>query len=435
MGFCVAAFVVALINRVVRDPWNYVNVFSIFYAVAIAGGQISFAIILEGKYLPSEETLAILFLAWWAFLGGSLLKLNGVTPIGKITKITKIKKSNSWRVLFFLIFANLIYNLAILHVSGAYDVFVHGGVGLVDALASTRIANSGDPSKGHVGWYFELWHTAYLYYVPLSLYMRRMGYVSKKFVVIVVLLGVFSSLILFSRIQLLMLLVVTFVSWTILFRPSPRVVLMRVAAVFLAAFLLFFAMQIFISNNEVLQSTSTLSERVITYAFGPILAYQELLRGGYDEANPRGALYSLQAMYYFAGKLGLLDASEYPVGYREYVFDPFPTNVYTFLDAFTLDFGPVGAVVGAFLLGVFVATVYRRLCSAVGFSTLLMYALCVYGSSVAMLTNTFIQHVFFIQIATILGIQAMLSVVVSSRGGIVSNLRHYSNSDSVVKII
>lgn len=413
-GFGMAALCIWLINRIVRDPWNYVNIFSFFYASGLAGSQIWFGVILESEYRLNEETLIIFFLSWWAFLCGSVLLLRGITPISKVTVLKYIKKSNSRNALFFLIVANLIYNIVIWNVNGTFAALAHMDLNFVDTMASNRVANSGDLSKGHVGWYFELWHIAYIYYVPLAMYMYRMGYTSKKFVTVVSAGGMISSLILFSRIQFLMLLVVMFVTWTILFRPSRKVVLSKVAAILSFAFLLFVGMQAFIAKNEILPSESTITERVVTYAFSPLPSYQELLNGGYEEANPHEAFFTLQAMYYFAGKLGFLDAAEYPIGFREYVSAPYPTNVYTYLDAFTIDFGWAGAVIGSFIIGIFVAVIYRCLSAAIGFFTLMIYALSVYGCGVAMLTNMFIQHVFVLQIATVLVIHMLLTISVNS---------------------
>lgn len=427
-GFGVAAFCIWLINRIVRDPWNYVNFFSFFYASALAGSQLWFGVILESEYRLNEETLIIFFLSWWAFLCGSVLLLRGLTPISKVTVLKYIKKSNSRNVLFFLILANLIYNIAILNVNGTFSALAHMDLNFVDTLAANRIANSGDLSKGHVGWYFELWHIAYIYYVPLAMYMYRMRYISKKYVIVIAIYGLINSLILFSRIQFLMLLVVIFVAWTILFLPSRKVVLSKVSAILSFTFLLFVGMQAYIANNEISQSESTLAERVVTYALSPLPSFQVLLNGGYEEANPNEAFFTLQAMYYFAGKLGFLDATEYPIGYREYVFAPYPTNVYTFLDAFTLDFGPIGAVIGSFLIGIFIAVIYRRLSVIIGFSALLIYSVSVYGCGVAMLTNMFIQHVFFIQIATILIIHMLLTITINPRKYNTHNLNTVSHS-------
>lgn len=428
LGFGIAAISILYINRIVRDPWNYVNIFSFFYASALAGSQIWFGIVLESEYKLTDETLIIFFLSWWAFLFGSVLFLRGLKPISKITVLKYLKKRNSRNVLFFLIAANFLYNIAILNVNGTFSALAHMDSNLIDTLAANRIANSGDLSKGHVGWYFELWHIAYIYYVPLAMYMYRMGYTSKRFAIGIAIYGLINSLILFSRIQFLMLLVVIFVAWTMLFHPSYKVVLSKAATLLSLTFLLFVGMQAYISNNEILPSESTLVERVVTYAFSPLPSYQVLLNGGYEEANPHDAFFTLQAMYFFAGKLGFLDATEYPIGFREYVFAPYPTNVYTFLDAFTLDFGPTGAVIGSFLMGTFVAFIYRRLSERINFSTLLIYSVSVYGCGVAMLINMFIQHVFFLQIATILIINMLLSITINPRKYNMHNLNTLSHS-------
>ena len=93
------------------------------------------------------------------------------------------------------------------------------------------------------------------------------------------------------------------------------------------------------------------------------------------------------------------------------MFVPYPTNVYTFLDAFALDFGIIGIILGPFAMGIGMAWVYNRLRMRVTYSLVLLYGLCVYTCCIAILGN----FLFGAPVPIFLGIVFLLRPLVSSR--------------------
>jgi oligosaccharide repeat unit polymerase len=282
---------------------------------------------------------------------------------------------------------------------------------LAGSLAANRLNASTESSSAHLGWYFEAWHTAYVYYVPLAIFLYWQKQISRKSLVFVWCIAGALSLVLFSRVPVLMLLVYGLVTWTVLFRPSGWKVARIAGGLICVAVALFIGMQAVLANSAVNQQ-SELNDQLGTYAFSSALGFQQLVNGNYDdEDNPHHALYVANGIYYFMGKLSLLNAEEYPIGYRNYVFVPYPTNVYTFLDAFALDFGIIGIILGPFVMGIGMAWVYNRLRMRVTYSLVLLYGLCVYTCCIAILGN----FLFGAPVPIFLGIVFLLRPLVSSR--------------------
>jgi oligosaccharide repeat unit polymerase len=406
VGYGIALLLITAINRIIKDPLIYVNIFSIFYGGALAANQYWYGVVIESEYLPTTHTLWIFFSAWWAFLLGALLVIR--KPVTIKADILDINLRRSIIILYFMVAVNIIYTLMAMYTNKSFIAILQPDMGFINALAENRISKGGDnESIIHMGWYLELWHTAYLYYIPLALYLLRLKHIKMSIFIIIFSIGILCSLSMFSRIQLLMLLTVAFVSWIILFKPNGVNIVNKTIFALAISLLIFITMQSALdkSSKDISKDYSitagSILDQVITYSLGPISNYQELLRGEYYEENPHDALYTLQPLYYFLAKLGYINADEYPIGYRQYVFAPFPSNVFTFLDAFTLDFGPLGAIVGVFLIGIFVAYIYIGVRTKTGYFQLVIYALSVYACLVAMLTNMFITHVFIIEMAVV----------------------------------
>lgn len=408
IGYSIAVLMIVVINLITHDPLCFVNIFSIIYGSAIAANQYWYGVVIESEFAPSPQTLWILFSAWWAFLLGTLIVIH--KPMKKSIYIANISKYKSIMMLRFLVIANIIYTITCMYANNSFAALLQPGKGIITALAENRVDIGGYNIS--LGWYLELWHTAYLYYLPLALYLLRLNYLKIKTFIIIFIIAVISALSMFSRMQLLTLLTVTLFAWVILYKPRFTKIINKVLIGLVISLFIFISMQSFIdkSTSEKSNAVNTnLLDQVITYSLGPISNYQELLKGNYYEDNIHNALYTFQPLYYFLGKLGLINADEYPIRYREYVFAPFPSNVFTFLDAFTLDFGPAGAVIGTFFIGLFVAFIYRKVKEKISYFKLVLYALCVYACLIAMLANVFITQAFLIELVVIYLIQLLIT--------------------------
>jgi oligosaccharide repeat unit polymerase len=369
----IVALILFSLWRRTHDLLSCANIFSACFSLPVLGSQV-WCRLTENAFNPSPKTVLLLYTGWIAFLLGMAFAVRKlphrlgeaeITPVGRYAKA----------VLVALMLAHVAFTLAVSSSTGLFATFRL--TDLVGSLAANRLNLSGDFTSAHVGWFFEAWHTAYVYYVPLAAFLYRQQQISKRSLVSVCCLAGALSLVLFSRVPFLMLLVYGLVAWTLLFRTTARQLACISGLLLFAAVALFAGMQAVLANVDV-NSNSLLSDQLGTYAVSSGLAFQEVLNGNYDEANPHDALYVATGIYYILGKLSLLNAEEYPGSYQTYVFVPYPTNVYTFLFNFALDFGTIGIILGPFVMGIGMAWVYNRVRIRVTYPRLLLYGLCVY---------------------------------------------------------
>ncbi len=92
------------------------------------------------------------------------------------------------------------------------------------------------------------------------------------------------------------------------------------------------------------------------YATGSFAAFDVLV----DRADFYGYSWGFETFAPVARMINLiLPRTVYAESVREFVYIPFPYNTFTFLDAFYLDFGWVGALLGPFALGALSQAAYR----------------------------------------------------------------------------
>ena len=371
-----------------RDMWSCGNVFSASFGFTLLGSQM-WSRWNEGAYQLTPATLLLLYCGWIAFLLGMAVTLRRRSPqrLQHPASIVPVRPRAAIRVMIALMVANLIHAVAMMSAMGLMGILRGGEFGIVESLAANRMAAVDSETPTHLGWYLEAWHNAYVYYVPLAFFLYKQHKISKRVLLFVCGYAGVLSLAGFSRVQLLMPLAFGFVTWTILFRPPRRRVFRLVSVLVCVPLVLFIAMEGTLTRVAGPGRSKLLSDQLASYAFSSPLAFQELLNGNYQEENPHGALYSAQGVYYILGKLSLINPSEYPIGFRQWVFIPFPTNVYTFLDCFALDFGTTGIVVGPFLMGMGMAWVYERVNDVATYSMVVLYGFCVYSSLLVNLGN------------------------------------------------
>jgi oligosaccharide repeat unit polymerase len=380
------ALVLFWLWRRTRDIWSCANVFSACFGLTVLGSQV-WSWLTESPFNPTPETVLLLYTGWIAFLLGVAIMVRRRPPQPLYApRIIPVNSRLAVPVLVALMVAHLAYSVAVISSTGLVSIFQASQYGAIESLAANRVNSAGNRSLANLGWYLEAWHIAYVYYVPLALYLYRQRQISRKILLFVWCFAGVSSLVLFSRVHLLMLLVFGLVAWIVLFRPSGWKVARRAGALMCAAMALFVGMQTVLSHVD-FNNKTLLSDQLATYTFSSALSFQELLNGNYHQANPHHALYVGEGIYYVLGKLSLLNPAEYPIGYKEWVFVPHPSNVYTFLDDFALDFGTVGIILGPFVMGMSMAWVHNRVRTRTTYPLVLLYGLCVYSCAVANLAN------------------------------------------------
>ena len=263
----------------------------------------------------------------------------------------------------------------------------------------------------HQGWFFELFRNSGVYLMPLALLLRRERLLSRGAVWGTLAACLAIATLNFSRIPILMILVATLIPWLLLESPSParsRAVLGGVLASFLALFV--FMQGVLHGLDRNYSGGSTVVQQVGQYIFAPARAWEMVLDGNYPVEV--SGYYTLEGAYYFLGKVGLIAPSRYPQWLREFVGVPYQTNVYTFLDAFTFDFGIPGAIVGSFILGVFCAASHRWAWRHPSFLSLVLLSLMVFCCLIAPLANLFIK--IFIPIHLI--VPVAVQILIARRG-------------------
>lgn len=407
-GLGTVALILFWLYRKTRDAWLFTTFFSAAFGTPVIGSQVWY-LMTENAHAPSESTVALLYGAWAALLLGGALTVRRQPRRTEPLKISPINPRSASLVLVALLLAHLLYTVVVIYRTGLAGTISQSQYGFIDSFAQNRLDVASSDSA-RVGWYLEAWHNAFAFYVPLAMYMYRQQLLQKKLLLLILVFAGLLSLVLFSRVHFLMLITFALITWLSLFRPPWRKIVINVGAVACLAITLFVAMQSVLVN--VSRSTNeSFSDQIATYAFSSVPAFQELKNGNYYQPNPHDALFIGEGLYYVMGKLSLLDATEYPIGYREYVFLPDPTNVYTFLDAFTLDFGTRGAILGPFLMGAVIGWIYACLRKRITFLRLLLYCLCVYTCVVANLANFLTTPAAPI----FLGTAVLLSPLVSTR--------------------
>lgn len=383
------------------------NIFSACFAFLVLGSQV-WGWMTGNPFYLTPKTVLLLYTGWIMFLLGMAIMVRRQPQGPEAVRITPVGRNAKW-VLVVLMLAHLAFTITVSKSTGLSATFQLNN--LAGSLAANRLNPRGDFSLYHVGWYFEAWHTAYVFYVPLAIFLYWQKQISRMSLVFVWCFAGALSLVMFSRTPFLMLVVYGLVAWTVLFRPSGWKLVRIAGGLICVAVALFIGMQAALANANVDPGSERLSDQVGTYAFSSALGFQELVNGNYDEDNPHHALYVANGIYYFLGKFSLLNAEEYPIAYRAYVFVPYPTNVYTFLDTFALDFGTIGIILGPFVMGIGMAWVYNWLRMFVTYPRVLLYGLCVYTCILAILGN----FLFTAPPLIFLGIVFLLRPLVSSR--------------------
>lgn len=383
-GLATVAFLLLWLWRQTHEVMSCANIFSASFGLPVIGSQV-WCRLTESIYQPTPQTVALLYAGWIAFLLGMAITVRRVRhPRSSVTRFMPVGR-HARLVLIALILLHVSYTIAAIHSTGLVSIFQAGQLGIIDSFAANRLSGSQNPSSG-VGWYLEAWHVGFIYYLPLALFLYRQGQISRKILLFVWAFAGVLSLVLFSRVQFFMLLIFGLMSWVVLFKPSGGKIARTAGLLLCGAVALFVGMQTVLAQVDVGNKTQ-LSDQLEAYTVSSALAFQEMLNGGYHEANPHHALYVGTGIYYLLGKLSLLNPAEYPIGFRAFVFVPYATNVYTFLDVFALDFGTTGVILGPLLMGMGMGWIYNRVRARTTYPLMLIYILCAYTCSIANLAN------------------------------------------------
>jgi len=329
VGFGVAILLLFFVTHQAGSGSTFAHLFSALWGPCILAAQF----LTTSTTALSVKTLLVLFAAWWALLAGSLLTIKR-RPASAPREVSIYRRRALAAVLLlFSLHATLVvYEMPRVDLKQPTDRFV-------------RTLRNADELSGlrKCPWWLEIFRGAYFVYLPLALMLRKRGWLSSRAFYILILAASLLLLTHMTRVPLLAVVVTLWCSWALLNRPST----LRAWGVLLGGFAAFCA--VFLMIQTALASGQTRKSEgvqlVEAYFGGSMQAYESILDGTFPREP---GYYSADMFNYALRKVNLMDS--YPSIVRPY--GNYNTNIYTFLDAFTLDGGIFGAILGATLVGV-----------------------------------------------------------------------------------
>jgi len=357
--------------------------FSIGWGASIGLNQV----LMDGSIRVLPETLLLLYGVWVAFFMGVML--GQCVSIDNSRLNSSILKINSICILFFLVIAHILIKATELNSVGAFGSI--DPVQIFTSLAMMRVKQ--EFSEADISWYMHFFRSGYILYIPLVIIMYKNRYISKSGVILVHIVAITLSLSNFTRAPVLNVIITSWVSLLLVYSERVKSILFRGVFAILLSVVFFIFMEStisFVAQSE----KDSISDLVAPYFGGPVKAYETILLNKHPFTDQ--GFYSLDMINYILKKLGIL--SEYPDLVKNYVYIPFPTNMYTFLDTYTLDFGVLGAIIGTFLTGFIIAYVQIRALKG-SYLAITAYGLLMYYLVMSPFNNEFIRFNFIMYLA------------------------------------
>ena len=389
VGFAGALLLCAIIALRTHSWLTYAHLFSLPWGLNILVSQIA----MGGLLRPEPFTLFVMFAAWWSFLAGTLAVLRN--PTNASAAAVPIARLAALAILMLLLVLQAVAFIADLRVIHQTPLSFFR-----DFSNNAMLLRVADPPEGGSTFSLSIWRWDYVFYVPLALLLHSRAQLSGRSLTAIYAWATLLSTAKFTRAPLIGLAVISFISWIILYSPTRRAKLLLGATLAILCPIVFL-----VSQASLLLSAQsfrwTPAESLYGYIGGSPLAYETLLKGEYPRVE--GVIYSAEWLNYTLFKLSLIH--NYAGLTRPYPAIPIDTNLYTYLDVFTLDFGVPGALAGSFLVGGFVGWSYRRLARRLSYANLTVYCYLAYCCVMALANNEFIRINVLINIvlATLFG--------------------------------
>lgn len=374
-GFAGALVLCGIIASRTHSWLTYAHLFSLPWGANILVSQIA----MGGLLRPEPFTLVVLFAAWWFFLAGTLAIVR--RPNNRLASAAPLNRLTALAILLLLLFLQAVAFIADLRIIHHTPITFFR-----DFVNNAMILRLAEQPVGGGTFSLSIWRWDYVFYVPLALLLHVRRQLSGRSLTAIYLWAVLLSVAKFTRAPLVGLAVVSFIAWIILYRPTRRTTLILGAALASLGLTVFLLTQ----TSLVLSAQSARwspTESLYGYLGGSPLAYETLLKGQYPRAE--GVLYSAEWFNYTLFKLSLIE--NYAGLSRPYPIMPLDTNLYTYLDVFTLDAGVPGALTGSFLVGALVAWSYKRMARRPSYANLTVYCYLSYCCVMAVANNEFIR--------------------------------------------
>lgn len=368
----------------------HLYIYTIVWAILVFGNQI-----IGFPYLVSIETLIVVYLAWITFYLGAiciyLYYANEKNESGRevLYSTTRLKTA-----LYFIILLSIVANY----------LYFQNAASKLQGLANLALLRGSEAREvlTESNMFFNLFGRSYNIYIPMAFLLYNKKKLSPYILAIIVIIALATSAATFTRAPILNVLICVLVSVVL----SGKKIRLNALS---GSFVLGFVGLLYFLTNEINTKLSLVKVKnadelfvnsVFTYIFGGIRAYQDILEGLYIDHQEKyydASAYSLDFLHYFLKRLGFIQ--EYPGLIREYMRGAdIPTNVYTYLDCFTLDLGIGGALIGSLFLGLFTTFIaiqaqFRR---TITMTTL--YCFCCFGMAIIFMNNEFIRNTVFLML-------------------------------------
>ena len=366
---------------------GYLQLYGVVWFTVLIGSQLAGPV-----YAPQLPTLTLFYLAWLGFLLPSFF-CYARTDDGFVAQPTPEPDTNRLKtVLVLLLFFSVAVNLNMVYrIAGDLNLWRFGWLALRIQGQSLTGENSSVV--------YQLFARCFVIYMPIAVVLFRRKDLSRAGLTGVCLIGLVTAGIGLTRAPILFWAITLLISLTVTNVLSRRQWLL-VGGLLISPFMLVFSVLGY--------SWSAFGSVTALYGFGGIKAYEQMLAGRYPRSlfydSP---FYSLDFLNYTLEKLGLIDS--YPPLVRQYATHP-ATNVYTYLDAFTLDFGVGGAVACALLLGVLAAYTHRRAYATRRPGEIALYAYVCYAIVMSFMNMELIRISGWLLVAELWVIDRFISV-------------------------
>jgi oligosaccharide repeat unit polymerase len=347
---------------------NHVSIFSVVWVFVILGCQLT-------KFVELEfYTLSVVYLSWYCFLFGSYIFLKNNLKKERRYSVKEVRILK--RLCYILAFFSGVINLDILK-----DVFFN--FSSFSAWAQMRNDQVFFEYRDNNILYTLFGNTSNIY-IPLAIYLYVEKKIKLSMLILIYLIAILIALATFNRAPFLFLIIISLVSYSFIANKVPYKLIFSSATIMI---FLFVVTSYFLNEN----SNNSYSSSSITfiYVFGGISAYQNLLNGKYLNVGVFDSeYYSFDFVNYILKTFKIIDT--YPDLIREYDLN-IMTNVYTYLDCFTLDFGIVGAFVGSFVIGYISKIIYLKYIKSGSLLYLIMYSTFCYFAAFIFMNNEYIR--------------------------------------------
>jgi oligosaccharide repeat unit polymerase len=367
-----------MINKRYSNLINHVSIFTVVWLFIILGSQLS------GYVIFQVNTLVIVYLSWYFYLLGSYVSESEINVDSITIKIISSEKIKI--ACYVLVVLSFLANLTILK-----DVFFNFSSFEVWAKMRNDQAFS-DYRDGN--YFYTIFGNTSNIYLPLAIYLFIEKKISTLMLIVVYIVSILIAVAAFTRAPMLYLIIISIVFYSNQAKKIPYKIILISFSILV---LLFGVSSFFI--GQVSQGSIDTNAAINLYLYGGITAYQNLLNGKYFTYQVFDSnFYSFDFINYVLKTFRVIRS--YPDLVREYDQD-LPTNVYTYLDCFTLDFGFIGAFLGSYVLGIISKVIYLRYYRNQSIFDLILYSTICYFASFIFMNNEYIRFTFILLIVKI----------------------------------